>query len=102
MRFRIGGRAAEHFRQEGRHVACVAHVHVREHGREQRVVFHMLVEACGQAVQRVDAAQPLVEGRSVLFGHEVQFSGGAYIDSSERAASKYPGGRIMPVTTAAA
>jgi hypothetical protein len=46
---------------------------VREHGREERVVFDVLIEACSQAVQCVDATEPLVEGGDCLIVHGWQW-----------------------------
>jgi hypothetical protein len=43
--------------------------HVCEDRRQQRIAPDVLVEARGQAVQRVNATEPFVEGRNVVIGH---------------------------------
>ena len=68
MRGRVLRRPAQHFGQECGDMLRVFAIHVGEDRGEDFVVVHALIEACGQAVEGVEATGPLVEGRDAI-GH---------------------------------
>jgi hypothetical protein len=69
MLFGVRGGATKYFGEKRSNVGRMFSAHVGKDWCKDLVVLHMLIEARGQTAQRVDATEPLIEGRNVLIGH---------------------------------